>query len=226
MIFFPAFLFAAYVNLIIAIRGLVLKGRDGVVAQLHFISCLTGVLGLLLGFEMVPDPRNGIAGDAYNWSPVAFFAFGAATIALFAVRMRKVVRQGHSDPLSLRFGTAMLAVLAGLYICGTAVDHWWFFRHSDKAGTAEASFVGKDVDCNSSVLVRLDGRTATYRCPTLIEFGRDYSQPFVPWPSYSQGVTDGQHILDALGDADAQRETKQAVRQTPANTRHAASARN
>ncbi|AQH06133.1 hypothetical protein A9R05_44890 (plasmid) [Burkholderia sp. KK1] len=223
MVFFPAFLFAAYANLIIAIRGLVLKGRDGVVAQLHFVCCLVGVLGLLLGFEMVPDPTKGIAGDAYNWSPVAFFGFGAATIALFVARLRKQARQDRRDPLTLRFGTAMLAVLAGLYICGTAVDHWWFFRDSEKAGTAEASFVGKDVNCSSSVLVRLDGRTATYRCPTLIEFGRDYSQPFVPWPSYSQGITDGRHILDALANADAQTETKQAVQHTPADTQPAAS---
>lgn len=76
MVFFPAFLFAAYANLVIAIRGLVLKGRDGVVAQLHFVCCLVGVLGLLLGFEMVPDPTKGIAGDAYNWSPVAFLGSG------------------------------------------------------------------------------------------------------------------------------------------------------
>lgn len=64
MVFLPVFLFAAYANLILAVRGLLAQGRAAVVAQAHFIVCMVGALGLLLGFELVPDPRKGIAGDA------------------------------------------------------------------------------------------------------------------------------------------------------------------
>lgn len=196
MVFFPIFLFAAYAHLILSIRGLISRGRDALIAHTHFVACLIGALGLLLGFELVPDPRKGIAGDAYNWCVVAFFAFGLITVIMFGARLPKIMREGErKDPLSLRFGTTVLAVLAGLYICGTVVDHWLFFRDYKTSGVAAASFVGHDVKCDTSVLVRFSGNTAIYRCPTLVEFGRDYGQPFVPWPSYRQAATDGRAML-------------------------------
>lgn len=199
MVFLPIFLFAAYTNFILAIRGLVLKGRDGMIAQGHFLCCLAGVVGVLFGFEIVPDASTGIAGDARNWSVAAFFAFGAMTVALFAYRLLKQGRPGAgSDPLTLRFGIALLALLAGLYVCGTAVDHWIFFLDSAKSGVADPSVVGADVKCGTSVLVRIQGDKVIYRCPVLIEFGRDYHNPFVPWPSYRQGQTSARILFQNL----------------------------
>jgi hypothetical protein len=213
MVFLPIFLFAAYAHLILSIRGLVSKGRDALIAHTHFVVCLVGALALLLGFELVPDPRKGIAGNAYNWCVVAFFAFGSLTVIMFAARLPRLAREGaQKDRLSLRFGTTLLAVLAGLYVCGTVVDHWLFFRDFQKSGVAEASFVGHDVKCDTSVLVRFKGDTAIYRCPTLVEFGRDYRQPFVPWPSYRQGETDGRPMLRELAaDAEPQIDPRSAT---------------
>jgi hypothetical protein len=220
MVFLPIFLFAAYANLILAIRGLVLKGRDGFLAQVHFLCCLVGAFGILFGFELVPDPRKGIVGNAYNWCVVAFFVFGLMTVLLFGRRLCQVSRQSaEPDALSLRFGTTLLAVLAGAYICGTVVDHWLFFRDFSSSGIAEPSFLGRDVKCSSPVLVRLDGDRALYRCPTLVEFGRDYGQPFVPWPAYTQGEIDGRLLRQQLGGASGQLEAGQsgAVLQLPAS---------
>lgn len=204
MVFLPVFLFAAYANLILAVRGLVAKGRAALIAQAHFLCCLTGALGLLLGFELVLDPRKGIAGDAYNWSPVAFFGFGLLTVLLFGGRLILLAREGsvRKGP-AVRFGMAIWAVAAGLYICGTVADHWLFFRHPDQAGVVNPSFLGPNLKCHTAVLVRLDGNTAVYRCPNLVVFGRDYSTPFVPWPSFTQGEVDGKQLKREAASATA-----------------------
>lgn len=195
MVFIPVFLFAAYANLILAVRGLLAQGRAAVVAQAHFIVCMVGALGLLLGFELVPDPRKGIAGDAYNWSVVAFFVFGLLTVLMFGARLVGLARDRSAHRgVALRFGLAIWAVIAGLYICGTVADHWLFFRHPEQAGVVDPSFVGPSVKCETAVLVRLDGDKAIYRCPHSGEFGRDYSEPFLPWPSFTQGEADGRQL--------------------------------
>ena len=50
------------------------------------------------------------------------------------------------------------------------------------------SFSGEQMDCSGNMLiVRMDDQTAVYRCPKSIRLGRDYAQPFVPWPSYTEG---------------------------------------
>jgi hypothetical protein len=204
MVFLAVFLFAAYANLILAIRGLVAKGRAALIAQAHFLCCLTGALGLLLGFELVPDPRKGIAGDAYNWSPVPFFGFGLLTVLLFGGRLILLTRERsvRNGP-GLRVGMAIWAVAAGLYICGTVADHWMFFHHPDQAGVVAPSLVGPNVKCHTAVLVRLDGGTAVYRCPKLVVFGSDYSRPFVPWPSFTQGEADGKQMNREAASATA-----------------------
>ena len=208
MVFLPAFLIAAYANLIPAVRGLALRGRPGLIAQVHFICCLTGALGLLLGFELVPVPRKGISGDAHNWSVLAFFAFGALTILLFSARLRSVARATNTtDPLALRFGVMLLAVLSGLYLCGTTIDHCLFFRHPATSGVAEPAAIGARVKCSTDVLVRFADGRATFRCPTLLIFGRDYSHPFVPWPSYTQGETASAVPLRSITDAQTARGT-------------------
>jgi hypothetical protein len=201
MVFLPVFLFAAYANLILAVRGLVAKGRAALIAQAHFAVCMVGSLGVLLGFELVPDPRKGIAGDASNYCVLAFFAFGVLTVVLFGGRLVVLAR----DPATrkgavVRFGMAIWAVLAGLYICGVAADHWLFFRDYDQSGTADPAYLGSGVQCRTAVLVRLDGDKAVYRCPTSIELGPDYARPFVPWPSYSGGEADGRALRRSVDD--------------------------
>ncbi|WP_278501938.1 hypothetical protein [Paraburkholderia fungorum] len=172
------------------------------IAQAHFICCLIGYFGLLLGFELIPGPHKGISGDAYNWSVVAFFAFGALTVLLFSVRLRSVARaENFTDPLSLRFGMMLLAVLSGLYLCGTTIDHWLFFSDPARSGVAEPAAVGGRVKCGTDVLVRLADKRVIFRCPSLLVFGRNYSQPFVPWPSYTQGEMAGDVLLRAIANA-------------------------
>ncbi len=57
------------------------------------------------------------------------------------------------------------------------------------------------------VLVRFADGRATFRCPTLLIFGRDYSHPFVPWPSYTQGETASAVPLRSITDAQTARGT-------------------
>ncbi|VVD30913.1 hypothetical protein [Paraburkholderia dioscoreae] len=201
MVFLPVFLFAAYANLILAVRGLVAKGRAALIAQAHFLVCLVGALGVLLGFELIPDPRKGIAGDATNYCVLAFFAFGLLTVALFGGRLIVLARDPATHKgAGVRFGMAIWAVLAGLYLCGVAADHWLFFRDAAHSGTADPGYFGSSVQCRTAVLVRLEGDKAVYRCPTSIELGQNYQRPFAPWPSYTSGEADGRALRRSVED--------------------------
>lgn len=195
MVFLPVFLFAAYANLVPAVRGLLATGRAAILAQLHFMVCMIGALALLLGMELVPDPRKGIAADACNWSVVAFFVFGLLSVIIFGIRLIAQTRDelAHRGP-AFRSGMAIWTIVAGLYICGTVVDHWIFFGDTEHAGVVDPSFIGPAVKCHTSVLVRLEGDVAVYRCPTRLAFGIDYHAPFVPWPGFTQGKADGRQL--------------------------------
>ncbi|MBA9983283.1 hypothetical protein D7S55_18175 [Ralstonia pickettii] len=83
---------------------------------------------------------------------------------------------------------ATWAVLAAIYMCATPIDHLIFFRNPASSGVMDVSFSGEQMDCSGNMLiVRMDDQTAVYRCPKSIRLGRDYAQPFVPWPSYTEG---------------------------------------
>lgn len=85
-------------------------------------------------------------------------------------------------------GLSLAFVVLGLYITGTTIDHWLFFRDTDKAGVAAAEALGvKDIQCDQMVLVRLTDTGADFRCPISLSLGGMSSAPFVPWPSYAAG---------------------------------------
>jgi hypothetical protein len=185
--------FLMYANLIAAARY-VLRGNGEISSVLpgagHMLACLASSVGFLFGLELlVLDRSGGIAGNAYNWTPVAYFAFGVISLVLFGAKLYGKIRQPAKDQgVGLVLGMTLWAVLASVYVCLTTIDHFVFFHDREHTGLIDVNFSGEQMTCSGGViLVRVKGDTAVYRCPQSIRLGRDYAAPFVPWPSYVEG---------------------------------------
>lgn len=180
--------FLMYANLIAAFRQVGKPGRGPLIGGAHMLTCVAASIAFLGGLELLQFGLFGsIGGDAYNWTPLAYFVFGAMSLVLFGIKFVSAARAGQWSG-NLRFGLSLWAVVAAVYVCGTAVDHWVFFRDGNKSGSMDVGFTGEQMTCSGDqILVRLTADTAVFRCPKSIRLGRDYAQPFVPWPSYVQG---------------------------------------
>lgn len=181
--------FLMYANLIAAIRGLLRRGKAHWLGHVHFLACMVGSVAFLLGIELLPPAAGGISGDAYNWAPVGYLLFGVISLILFWAKLVMAARgQTGQSAGGLRFGMTTWAVLGAIYICATSIDHFIFFRDAANSGVMDVSFSGEQMDCSGGMLlVRMGDQTAVYRCPNSFRLGRDYAQPFVPWPSYTEG---------------------------------------
>ncbi|NVL48641.1 hypothetical protein F2S72_01365 [Pseudomonas syringae pv. actinidiae] len=91
-------------------------------------------------------------------------------------------------------------VLAGVVMVGSisSISHLTFFRSSND-GIANIELLRrmaplKDMaNCTSGVAFvqyREDDGPLTYRCPTLLVFGGETSQPFAPYPDYVDGKSE------------------------------------
>lgn len=185
--------FLMYANLIAAIRY-VQRGNGAIRSTWfgagHMVACMVSSVGFLFGIELlVFDRDGGIAGNAYNWTPVFYLAFGLISLILFGAKLREKIREPiKNQGLGLILGMTLWAVLASIYISFATVDHLIFFHDREHTGQMDVSFSGEKMDCSGGViLVRLKGNTAIYRCPQSLRLGRDYSSRFAPWPSYIEG---------------------------------------
>lgn len=180
--------FLMYANIFAAIRQLGKPGKGPLIGGANMLTCLAASIAFLGGTELIQfNLFGGIGGAAYNWTPLAYFVVGLLSLILFGIKFVSAARAGQSGG-NLRFGLSLWAVFAALYVCGTAIDHWIFFRDVNRSGSMDVGFTGEQMTCSGDqILVRLEANTAVYRCPKSIRLGRDYAQPFVPWPSYVQG---------------------------------------
>ncbi|MBB5546596.1 hypothetical protein A8H39_01910 [Paraburkholderia fungorum] len=182
--------FLMYANLLAAVRY-VQRGTgtfaSGMLGAGHMVACLVSSLGFLFGMELlVFDRDGGIAGDAYNWTPVFYLAFGVLSLILFGVKLYGKLREpAQNQGVGLILGMTLWAVLASIYIFLTTVDHLIFFHDRERSGQMDVSYSGEQMTCSGGmILVRIKGNTAIYRCPQSLRLGRDYAAPFAPWPSY------------------------------------------
>ncbi len=89
--------FLMYANLIAAVRY-IQRGNGAIGPALlsagHMVACMVSSVGFLFGMELIVfDRSGGIAGDAYNWTPVFYLAFGVISLLLFGVKLYGKVRQ-------------------------------------------------------------------------------------------------------------------------------------
>lgn len=184
--------FLMYANLIAAFRYLIPTSevRSVRLCSGHMLACLVSSVGFLLGTELlVLDRDGGIAGNAFNWTPVAYLGFGLISLMLFGLKLyRRVRRPDAHQGIGVRLGLTLWSVLASAYICAATIDHFVFFHDHEHTGVMDAAFSGEQLTCSGEViLVRIKRDTAVYRCPQSVRLGRDYGAPFVPWPSYIEG---------------------------------------
>ncbi|MGF6996730.1 hypothetical protein [Paraburkholderia sp. GAS32] len=182
--------FLMYANLIAAFRYTVREGEQSrLLGAGHMLACAVSAFAFLFGVELlIFDRDGGISGNAYNWTPLAYLVFGVLSLILFAIKLYRKARDPGKGGIGIVFGMTLWAVMASLYISATTVDHFLFFRDREHTGLIAADFSGENLTCSGGmVLVRFEGETAIYRCPQSVSFGRDYGEPFVPWPSYIEG---------------------------------------
>jgi hypothetical protein len=207
--------FVLYLNLYAAFR-LVIAGTPGRPAILmHLAACGAGAVGFLMGAELIPDPAKGIAANATNYCVFAFFACGLISLLVFSVYLVRQAKAPSKLASSFRFGMALWGALCGFYLCGTVVDHWWFFRDPAQSGTMDASISNGAVTCRVPLLAHRTATAMEYRCPQTVMLGRDYSEPFVPWPSYESGESVALKV--ALDKAMSEGVNNRAVIQVPAS---------
>lgn len=106
-------------------------------------------------------------------------------------------------------GHIILLMTAGGVCMISAAEHLSFYRSSSDGWAnleliKEISPISDMKNCNASiVLVRnSDSGAIEYRCPTIMIVNRHSSQPFVPWPDYTEGSS--QQLGDAIRDIKSQ----------------------
>lgn len=106
-------------------------------------------------------------------------------------------------------GHIILLMTAGGVCLMSAVEHLSFYRSSSDGWAnleliKEISPISDMANCDASiVLVRnSDSGAMEYRCPTIMIVNRHSSQPFVPWPDYTEGSS--QQLGDAIRDIKSQ----------------------
>lgn len=187
MPFLLAAVFLAWANLIASFRSFSKEDLPGFF--LHFGAVTPFVIATLLSVYLSPANEHGVAGDARNWVPFWFLIFGLCSVVIFSSKLRAMVKKGTDATVTgWRAGIAIVCVFSGLYLAGTTIDHYLFFRDNASSGIAAADFLDpKDGHCDGMILIRFNGDEAEYRCPKSISLGNMTSQPFVPWPSYDAG---------------------------------------
>ena len=117
---------------------------------------------------------------------VLVFGFISATTYIYALAW---LQREHPSSTK-RLGACVLGAAAGLYLAGTAIDHFWFFRGDpDRAGWVSSEAVeAPDAPCiRGLAIVRLEEDGAEFRCPRSLVFDTMSSRPFIPWPGYDAG---------------------------------------
>lgn len=165
-----------------------LKPRDMLTINVAFIPAVLAVAPLLYALYCAYRLETyGLSGDASMTTSVYLLLVGGVLgVVFYGVRVLR----------GIQVRSGVLAVMAGLLLSFIAIDHLWFFRDGDQSGVVDATFlkyVGHptDIDCNRVVLVsNIRGEAATYRCPNSVAIGGTFAfDPFVPWPSYTEGVS-------------------------------------
>lgn len=195
MVFLTCLAFVSWANLITYLKAFLRSVGGGShpsgAPLLHMlaITCMVlGFLPLLFGAEPAYPP------DQSNWFVWGIFFCGVFTSLAFGLLVVRTARnQKSAHAQGLAFGMSVWAAFAGLYMAGTALDHWWFFRDSNAGVISDKVFkifgVEAEAQCNDPLLVRIRENDAIYRCPKITVFGSTINKPFVPWPDYREGTS-------------------------------------
>jgi len=189
------FLFALVLAMLIPMTFLTQRGRAAMgggdrVGALELVALTALMLiqsGLILGL-IVTSWRQGDT----NWTPILIGGGGALTACVGARSLMGVYSASRqAKPTPNWMAAWVTALISGLYLAGAGIDHYLFWKDAADVGiAADVVYKQADVDCDYPyVLLRKRGDEVEYRCPHNLFLGYPIGQPFVPWPTYSTGVS-------------------------------------
>jgi hypothetical protein len=174
----------------------------------------TLILGLMLFATSAPIALTILSDKAMTWDAsygrlsVQLLAMGGAAAAGWAVWKLYFALKTQSAGF-WNAGHIILLMTAGGVCMVSAVEHLSFYRSSSDGWAnleliKEISPISDMKSCNASiVLIRIsDSGAMEYRCPTIMILNSRSSQPFVPWPDYTEGTS--QQLGDAIRDFKSQ----------------------
>jgi hypothetical protein len=177
-----------------------LKRREGMLTAFGMMAAVT-----LISFPLADEFLTLVAfshgapiAPQRDYQPLWFLGLGGVlALVVFCFRLHRQRRNPNAGFYAV--GANALGMMVGLYMLFVVADQVAFFVPSrEDAGMLNwGMFRGKGVDpdiqCQSDILVvkGLDSDAATYRCPHegLVVMGRFSGTPIVPWPSYSEGIS-------------------------------------
>lgn len=142
-----------------------------------------------------------------RWTVYALLVSGGAACVCAALALRASIKTRKASFWVQ--GKAVALACAGFIGVVSAASHLMFFQTSQD-GIANVELLRgvapiRDMEnCRSGVAFiqyREDAGPLTYRCPTALMLGGYTSQPFAPWPDYTQG--ESQDLATVIHDATA-----------------------
>lgn len=187
MVFLLASTFLLYAN-IAAGLSLFSKMAEAKPAMARILAHLAAATCFASGFVLsILAEGEGRPGQI-NWLVPVTGVLGASSTILFGGRLWSAFRHQSDNSLySWKSGMSVWAVIAGIYLVYTVVDHWMFFADPEKTGITVVVEEIHDMSCTTMTLFRMEDARAVYRCPSGMVFGYLTAQPFAPWPSYVEG---------------------------------------
>lgn len=176
----------------------------------NWLAGLTGIIPALAFTMPVYMVFFGVAfgSNDSNWSfdtnRLIVYALLAGSLALLTQSLYGVQQARQSSNFGFwNMGRIVVLALAGIVGTTSAYKHLTFFT-SDQDGFANVGLLREIADlsdmknCKGSIALVQYRATGpiSYRCPSLLMFGRDTSQPFIPWPDYVEGTSQG--LADAI----------------------------
>ncbi|HEJ2342361.1 TPA: hypothetical protein ACKQHR_001595 [Pseudomonas aeruginosa] len=175
-------------------RPNVFAGLTGIIPALAFTLPVTIVFLDVLG--------NSTWGfDMYRVVVYAVLVGSLALLAQGLLGLRQALKSRSMDFWPM--GRVVVLILAGVVGSMSAGKHLAFFT-SSQDGYANVGLLREIADlsdmkdCKSGIaLVQFrEAGPINYRCPSLLIFGSDTQQPFIPWPDYVEGASQG--LADAI----------------------------
>lgn len=213
MTFLFALLLATLLPILFFIKRLrTAAALDERLDALDFVSALCMIM-IQLGLMKAMFIRVWQQGDT-NWTPLLIGAGGFGLGMIGAHHIWRTYRGFAGKTLTQNWTAAWLCVsVSGFYLGWTGVDHYLLWRDPSRMGIASDSIYKKaDIDCDYPyVLLQRHGEEYVYRCPHNILLGHPIGQPFVPWPSYSTGISKQMTAMEKQLFEEAERQQHESM---------------
>lgn len=184
--------------------------REASAPRPNVLAGLTGIIPALAFTMPVYMVFFGatFGGNESNWSfdknRLFVYAMLAGSLVLLAQSLLGTLQARDGGKLGFwPTGRIVVLALAGFVGATSAYKHLTFFT-SNQDGYANVGLLReiadlsdmKDCKSNIALMQYREAGPINYRCPSLLVLGRDTQQPFIPWPDYVEGSSQG--LADAI----------------------------